>query len=47
MGVYVEMEGDTLNDDFAGRIAEMLRQFIEIITPIVDNLEDENNEEQA
>ena len=47
MGVYVEMEGDTLNDNFAGRIAEMLRQFIETITPIVDNLEDENNEEEA
>ena len=38
---------DTLNDDFAGRIADMLRHFIEKITPIVDNLEDENNEEEA
>ena len=41
------MRTDTLNDDFASRIAEMLRQFIETITPIVDNLEDENNEEEA
>ena len=41
MGIYVKMEGDTLNDDFGGRIAEMLRQFIETITPIVDNLQDE------
>ena len=47
MGVYVEMRNDTLNDNFAGRIADMLRQFIETITPIVDNLEDENNEEEA
>ena len=41
MGIYVKMEGDTLNDDFAGRIADMLRQFIETITPIVDKLQDE------
>ena len=47
MGIYVRMGGDTLNDDFAGRIAEMLRHFIQKITPIVDNLEDENNEEEA
>ena len=47
MGIYVRMGGDTLNDDFAGRIADMLRSFIEKITPIVDNLEDENNEEEA
>ena len=47
MGIYVEMRSDTLNDDFASRIAEMLRQFIETITPIVDNLEDETNEEEA
>ena len=47
MGVYVEMRNDTLNDKFAGRIADMLRHFIEKITPIVDNLEDETNEEEA
>ena len=47
MGVYVEMRNDTLNDNFAGGIADMLRQFIEKITPIVDNLEDETNEEEA
>ena len=47
MGIYVRMGSDTLNDNFAGRIAEMLRQFIEKITPVVDNLEDENNEEEA
>ena len=47
MGVYVEMRNDTLNNEFAGKIAEMLRQFIQKITPLVDNLEDENNEEEA
>ena len=46
-GIFVRIGSDTLNDDFAGRIAEMLRQFIEKITPIVDNLEDETNEEEA
>ena len=34
-GVFVRVGTDTLNDDFAGKIAEMLRQFIETITPIV------------
>ena len=47
MGVYVQMRNGSLNDNFAGRTADMLRQFIEIITPIVDSLEDENNEEEA
>ena len=46
-GIEVRMGTDTLNDDFAGRIADMLCHFIEKITPIVDNLEDENNEEEA
>ena len=46
-GIFVRVGTDTLNDNFAGMIAEMLRQFIETITPIVDNLEDENNEEEA
>ena len=43
----MSMGNDTLNDKFAGRIAGMLRSFIEKITPIVDNLEDETNEEEA
>ena len=47
MGLYVGMESDTLNDNFARRTADMLRNFISQITPIVDNLEDENNEEEA
>ena len=45
--ISVSMGNDTLNDKFAGRIAGMLRSFIEKITPIVDNLEDETNEEEA
>ncbi len=46
-GVFVRIGTDILNDAFAGRIADTLRQFIEKITPIVDNLEDEGNEEEA
>ena len=34
-GIFVRVGTETLNDDFAGRIADMLRQFIETITPIV------------
>ena len=41
------MGTDTLNDNFANRIAEILRQFIEQITPTVDNIEHESNEEEA
>ena len=45
-GIYtsVTIGTDTLNDDFAGRIAEILREFITQITPIVD---DYGNEETA
>lgn len=41
---YTTTGPDTLNDDFAGRIAEILREFITQITPIVD---DYGNEETA
>ena len=34
-GIFVRVGTETLNDDFAGRIADMLRQFIETITPMV------------
>ncbi|MDE2860475.1 MAG: endonuclease NucS [Chloroflexota bacterium] len=46
-GLFVKIGVETLNDDFAGRIADTLRQVIEHITPIVDNLEEESNEEEA
>ena len=46
-GVFFRVGCDTLNDAFAARIADMLRRFIENITPIVDNLEDESNEEEV
>ena len=41
---YTTTGPDTLNDEFAGRIAEILREFITQITPIVD---DYGNEETA
>ena len=43
----LRIEGDTLDDYFADRIAGRLRHFIEQITPIVDALEDEDNEEEV
>ena len=41
-GIEVWVGSDTLNQDFANRIAEMIRKFIEQITPIVDDLENES-----
>ena len=43
-GIEVQMDADTLNEGFAGRIAEVLRRFIEAITPIVDRAENASNE---
>ena len=41
----VPMGTDTLNDEYAGRIAAALRGFIEQITPIVDDLDNETGAE--
>ena len=38
-----DLESDELNDDFVGKIADVMRQFIETITPVVDRLASENN----
>ena len=46
-GIAVKVIGSALDDDFANRIAQMTRRFIEQITPIVDRFEEENNEEEA
>ena len=48
-GIYhfVNTGPDTLNDDFANKIAEILRGFIEQITPIVDDLGNESDGEDA
>ena len=46
-GIKVDLGSDTLNDDFANKIAGMLRQFIEQITPIVDDPENEADEVEA
>ncbi len=43
-GILVGMASHTLSDSFATRIAELLRRFIEEITPIVDDLENEADE---
>ena len=46
-GIAVYARSSALDDDFADRIAQMTRRFIEQITPIVDGFEEENNEEEA
>ncbi len=45
--VKVGMGAEALSDDFAERTALMTRKLIEQITPIVNSLEDEANEEDA
>lgn len=46
-GIRVQIGSGALDDEFAGRIAQMTRKFIEQITPIVDAFEEENNEEES
>ena len=43
----VSIEGESLNESFATEVAAILTTMIESITPIVDEFEDENNEEEA
>ena len=38
---------DSLNDDFAVNIADMVKKFIRAITPIVNNFLEERAEEDA
>ena len=45
--VLVTHDSDILNDSFASTLADTLRLFIERITPVVDQFEDERNEEDA
>lgn len=45
--IAVRVRSDALDDDFAKRIAEVLRRFIEQITPIVEAFEEEDNEAEA
>ena len=48
-GIYnfVRIGPDTLNDKFANQIAEILREFIVEITPVVDDLGNETGEEDG
>lgn len=43
----VPLDGEELNESFANEIADTLSNMIKSITPIVDEFEDENNEEEA
>lgn len=40
--ISVECRGDALDDSFAGVLAETAIRFIKVITPVLDNFEDEN-----
>ena len=44
-GLYVRIGPGMLDDDFANRIAEIAKEFIEQITPMVDELENETGDE--
>ena len=43
--IFIRTGLDTLNESFANKNAETLRQFIEELTPIIDDLENETGEE--
>ena len=45
--VLVTHTSEVLDEAFSGTLAESLRRFIEVITPVVDEHEDERNQEEA
>ena len=45
--IEVNVGSNVLNDKFAGEIAEVIRSFIERITPIIDDLENETGEDES
>lgn len=45
--IEVNVGPNVLNDKFAGEIAEVIRSFIEHITPIIDGLENETGEDES
>ena len=45
--IAVRIRSDALDDEFAERLAQLTRRFIEQITPIVYAFEEENNEEDV
>ena len=42
-GITVDLGSDTLNDNFGDRIAETVRNFIQEITPVVNDLENQDD----
>ena len=44
-GIFVDVGTGVLDDDFAARIPEMLRTFIEVVTPFVDDFYAESDTE--
>ena len=46
-GITADVGAGQLNDEFAGRIAEVVRKCIEKCTPVMDDLENETDESQV
>ena len=45
--LLVWREGSSLNDSFADTLADTIRRFIEVVTPRIEEIVDETNEEEA
>ena len=46
-GIALEVGTDALNDDFGAKIAEVVRRFVEEISPVVNDFVEEGNEEEV
>ncbi len=46
-GIIISHRGSALDDSFADTLAETLRHFIEVTTPMIDAIENEHNAEDA
>ena len=45
--IQVSYDNDALDEHFAGALADTLRRFVEVITPVVDAYENERNKEHV
>ncbi len=41
--IQASLESDALDETFAGAMADTLRRFVEVVTPVVDSFEEEGN----
>ena len=45
--IEISRAGEALDEPFASALADILRRFVEVITPVVDDFENDRNEEGA